>query len=171
MICIVQYITNFGDFLAPSPNYFNLASDVRYLVKNGVRGLFQEGSFRSPGAEMNELKNYLLGRSMFNQTHNDTNDMLCFMNGYYGSNATPHILRYMTVLKQSAKSHSFNMQWAFPGTTASYLTPATVYEAAQSFSMARQAAESELHLEHVNRSAIAMYAFYHLCRGSTRPAV
>ena len=38
-------------------------------------------------------------------------------------------------------------------------------------SMARQAAESELHLEHVNRSAIAMYAFYHLCTDSTRPAV
>jgi hypothetical protein len=152
-----QYITNFGDFLAPSPNYFNLAADVRYLVQNGIRGIFQEGSYQSPGAEMNELKNYVLGRAMFNQTRNVTGDMLGFLNGYYGVEAAPHILEYMTLLQSSMKTHSFNMQWAFPGSTAPYLTPPTVLAAASAFSAARRAATSGLHVEHVNRSAIAMY--------------
>ena len=57
-----NYITNFGDFISPFPNYFNLGSDVRYLERNGVRGLFQEGSYVGPGGDMDELKNYLLGR-------------------------------------------------------------------------------------------------------------
>ena len=38
---IWNYITNFGDFIAPFPNYFNLGPDVDYLVSNGVRGIFQ----------------------------------------------------------------------------------------------------------------------------------
>ena len=60
-----NYITNFGDFIAPFPNYFNLASDVRYLLSNGVRGLFQEGSYCAPGGDFDELKDYLLGKIMF----------------------------------------------------------------------------------------------------------
>ena len=155
-VCVLQYITNFGDFLAPSPNYFNLASDVRFLVENGVRGIFQEGSFQSAGAEMNELKNYVLGRAMFNQTRNDGAEISCFLNGYYGPGAAPHVLSYMKTLQESAKNHSFNMQWAFPGRTASYLTPSTVIAAAESWNKARQNAATQLHTEHINRSAIAM---------------
>lgn len=160
--CFVQYITNFGDFLAPSPNYFNLALDVLYLVESGVRGIFQEGSYQSPGAEMNELKNYVLGRAMFNQTRNGTAEVLRFLKGYYGPGAAPHVLKYMTLLQQSAKNHSFNMQWAFSGRTASYLTPSTVLAAAESWNLARQTTATELHAEHVNRSAITMYGSDHL---------
>jgi hypothetical protein len=74
-----NYITNFGDFISPFPNYFNLGSDVRYLERNGVRGLFQEGSYVGPGGDMDELKNYLLGRLMFDSSRNDTEVIKTFV--------------------------------------------------------------------------------------------
>ena len=67
---LVSAQTNFGDFISPFPNYFNLGPDVEYLVSNGVRGIFQEGAYTGSGGEMCELKDYLLGRMMFDPSRN-----------------------------------------------------------------------------------------------------
>ena len=39
-------------------------------MSNGVRGIFQEGAYTGSGGEMCELKDYLLGRMMFDPSRN-----------------------------------------------------------------------------------------------------
>jgi hypothetical protein len=151
-----NYITNFGDFISPFPNYFSLGDDVRYLIKNGVVGLFQEGSYEGPGGDMDELKDYLLGRVMWDQSRNDTEVINTFLEGYYGAASAPHILAYMKTMHDSAHAHAFHMAFSFAGTTANYLTPATVLAGAQAFAAARLVANGR-DLEHVQRTAISMY--------------
>ena len=63
----------------------------------------------------------------------------------------------MTLMHQSAQAHHFHMAFSFGGTSAAYLTPATVLAGAASFSAAKKVASSGLQLEHVQRTAIASY--------------
>ena len=47
-----------------------------------MRGLFQEGSYCGPGGDMDELKDYLLGRLMFDQLRNDTDVIDTFVSNF-----------------------------------------------------------------------------------------
>eukprot|EP01052_Picozoa_sp_SAG31_P027177 SAG31_NODE_2521_length_5566_cov_2.201939_4_plen_192_part_00 len=115
-----------------------------------------QGAYTGPGGEMCELKDYLLGRMMFDPTRNASETISTFLSGYYGQAAAPHILRYLQIMHESAHNHSYHMAFSFGGTTAPFLTPATVLSGAQAFADATAVASSR-QLDHVQRSGITMY--------------
>ena len=56
----------------------------------------------------------------------------------------------------SAQATKFHMPFSFAGVSAAFMTPATVISGAQAFTAAKKVATGR-DLEHVHRSAIAMY--------------
>ncbi len=98
-----DYTTNFHHYLAPHPNWFVLGANVRFFHRHNVRGLFEQGAYQSHGAEMAELRGWLLAQLMWNPYQDDRKLIDEFLRGYYGA-AAPYIKRYMTLMANSAQS-------------------------------------------------------------------
>ncbi len=89
-----DYTTNYNDYLGPHPNLRVLAANVRYFVKHGAIGLFEEGE----GDDFCELKNWLLLRVMW-EPHLDGDKLVDeFLRGYYGEAVAPLLHEYWDVL-------------------------------------------------------------------------
>jgi len=91
---IWDYTTNYNDYLGPHPNLRVLVPNVRYFIKHGAVGLFEEGE----GDDFCELKNWLLMRVMW-EPHLDGEKLIDeFLRGYYGEAVAPLIKQYWDIL-------------------------------------------------------------------------
>ena len=91
---IWDYTTNYMDLLGPHPNLRVLVPNVRYCIKHGVIGLFEEGE----GDDFCELKNWLLMRAMWEPNLDAEKLIDEFIRGYYGEAVAPLIKRYWDIL-------------------------------------------------------------------------
>jgi hypothetical protein len=96
---IWDYTTNYSDYLGPHPNLRVLVPNVRYFVKHGAIGLFEEGE----GDDFCELKNWLLMRVMWEPSLDDGKLLDEFVRGYYGETVAPLIKQYWDILIVQAK--------------------------------------------------------------------
>ena len=96
---IWDYTTNYDDYLGPHPNLRVLVPNVRYFVKHGAIGLFEEGE----GDDFCELKNWLLMRVMWEPNLNAEKLIDEFVRGYYGEAVAPLIKQYWDVLVARAE--------------------------------------------------------------------
>jgi hypothetical protein len=95
-----DYTTNYNDFLGPHPNLRVLAPNVRYFIKHGAIGLFEEGE----GDDFCELKNWLLMRVMWEPNLDADRLIDEFLRGYYGEAVAPFVKQYWDVLISRAES-------------------------------------------------------------------
>ncbi len=96
---IWDYVTNYDDYLGPFPNYYALAPNVRYFVKHGAVGLFEEGE----GDDLADMRNWVLLRLMWEPELDENALITEFCDGYYGPEITPFIWKYMKTLVQRAR--------------------------------------------------------------------
>ncbi len=115
-----DYTTNFAHYIQPHPNVRVLGPNVRFFAENGVKGIFEQGAYQSPGGEMAELKAWVLAKVLW-EPQRDTEALVEeFVNGYYGA-AAPHILEYIHYLHDDATSTGHNLTiWSGPN--APFLT-------------------------------------------------
>ena len=91
---IWDYTTNYNDYLGPHPNLRVLAANVRYFIKHGAIGLFEEGE----GDDFCELKNWLLLRVMWEPRLDSEKLIDEFVRGYYGEAVAPLVKQYWDIL-------------------------------------------------------------------------
>lgn len=94
-----DYTTNYNDYLGPHPNLRVLAPNVRYFVKHGAIGLFEEGE----GDDFCELKNWLLMRVMWEPQLDDAKLIDEFLRGYYGEAVASMVKEYWDILIAQAE--------------------------------------------------------------------
>lgn len=92
---IWDYTTNFAHYLLPHPNWFQLGENVRFFHQNGVRGLFEQGAYQSHGAEMAELRAWVLAQLLWDPYQDDRKLIDAFCDGYYGPAAGRIVRRYL----------------------------------------------------------------------------
>ena len=90
---IWNYVTSFGSYIQPFPNWYVLGPNIKYFADHGVRGIFEEGSYGTSGGDMDMLKDYVMGRMLWNVTLNPDDVISEFLTGYFGP-AAPFI-RYV----------------------------------------------------------------------------
>jgi len=101
-----DYVTNFAHYLRPHPNVPVLGPNVLTFVTNGVRGIFEQGSYTSPGGEMAALKAWVLAKLLWNPNR-DANALIQeFLHGYFGP-AGPSVGRYLDLVHEDAVSHHY----------------------------------------------------------------
>ena len=83
-----DYITDFSNYISPFPDWFTLGPNLRILQKYGVKGVFEEGSYAGQGAEMAELRSWVLAQLLWNPQQDDRALINEFLEGYYGAAAT-----------------------------------------------------------------------------------
>jgi len=99
---IWDYVTDFSRYVYPHPNWFVLGPNMRLFDKYNVRGVFEEGAYAGPGAEMGELRAWVLAQLMWDPKQDDRVLINEFLTGYYGAAAKP-IGRYMELLQEKSK--------------------------------------------------------------------
>jgi len=158
-IHVWDYSTNYGHFVAPFPNWYVLGPNIRFLVAHGVRGLMEEGNYRSPGGDMTELKQYLIGRLMWDPTVSDREVIAEFLAAYYGP-AASFVKIYMDTMHTSVLETGSLVPAIFELDQA-FLTPAALLASAHAFRQARKtlgnATSHQKYVERVDRSKLSVY--------------
>jgi len=124
-----DYVTNFNQYLAPFPNYYVLGPNIQFFASRGVAGIFEEGSYNSPGGDMEILKDYIIGRMLTDPTLNATTLIQAFLDGYY-SKASPFVTEYMIAFKGAISSTGYYMGESFDE-NAPFYTPEVLLSSKQ----------------------------------------
>lgn len=104
-IWIWDYTTYFSYYPLPWPNYRVLDDNIRYFIKNHVRGIVEQNNWQSRGSDMAELKGYLLARFLWDPRYDEDQAINEFLEGVYGP-AAPHLRAYLDLLSEKvAKEH------------------------------------------------------------------
>ena len=107
---IWDYITDFGFYQSPFPDFESLYYNIQYFAEHNVVGFFELGNYTSYSGEFDELRSYLACKMMWNpDMTKDEYDalMLEFLKDYYGDGA-PYIKEYIDYLYSFSKKRHFD---------------------------------------------------------------
>lgn len=119
-VWIWDYTTYFSYYLLPWPNYRVLDDNVRYFIKNNVRGIVEQNNWQSTGGEMAGLKGYLLARFLWEATYDEGRATDEFLEGVYGP-AAPHLRAYLDLLAEKVANEHIALP-IYGSRTPPYLT-------------------------------------------------
>ena len=100
---IWDYTTEFKNYVHPHPNWFTLGPNVRFFQQHGVKGLFEQGAYAGYGAEMSEMRSWVLAQLMWNPAQDDRALIKEFLQGYYGNEAGKFIYQYLELVHKSSE--------------------------------------------------------------------
>jgi hypothetical protein len=103
---IWDYVTDFSHYVQPFPNWFTLGPNLRFFQSHHVRGVFEEGAYQTYGAEMAEMRAWVLAQLLWNPGQDDRALIREFLDGYYGAAGKP-LERYLELMEKA--SESFNL--------------------------------------------------------------
>lgn len=138
---IWDYVTNFQHYVAPFPNWHVLVPNLRFFHEHGVQGVFEEGTYNTPGGDLVQLKDYLLAKALWNPNIDDDDATTQFL-GYYYDSAAVHVKTYMDAMVEGIDGSAYYMHESFD-VNAPFLTPALLLRSAQAFANASAAVASK----------------------------
>jgi hypothetical protein len=135
-----DYTTDFAHYLQPHPNWFVLGPNARFFHRHKVRGLFEQGAYQSHGAEMAELRAWVLARLLWDPQQDDRALIREFLEGYHGAGPAAPIEAYLELMSDAAKDFYLT---CFSPADAPFLNFKTLAEAERLWQQAIQAAETD----------------------------
>jgi hypothetical protein len=100
---IWDYTTNFRHYVMPHPNLRVLGPNVKFFVDHNVKGIFEQGSYNTYGAEMAELRAWVLAKLLWDPTLDGRKLIREFLRGYYGP-AAPDIKAYLDITHEAVEA-------------------------------------------------------------------
>ncbi len=95
-IFIWNYNTNFSNYLLPCPNLRVIEPNVRYFVAHGAKGIFMQAAGNSTGAELSDLRNYVMANLLWDPARSGQKLIDEFLDLHY-SKAAPPIRRFINM--------------------------------------------------------------------------
>jgi hypothetical protein len=117
---IWDYTTNFRHHIMPHPNLRVLGPNVKFFAKHNVKGIFEQGAYTTNGAEMAELRAWVLAKLLWDPSRDGKELIDEFIDGYYGP-AAGHIRDYLNVTHDAVEA-SEDWLGCFEKNTAKYLS-------------------------------------------------
>ncbi len=134
---IWDYTTNFRHYFLPHPNVRVLGPNVKFFADHNVAGIFEQGAYTTNGADMAELRAWVLARLLWDPTRDGEALTKEFVEGYYGP-AAPHIKACLKVTHDAVEA-SGDWLGCFEETKATYLSFDTMSRGWQHLKAAEQA--------------------------------
>lgn len=100
---IWDYTTNFRHHIMPHPNLRVLGPNVKFFVDHSVKGIFEQGAYTTNGAEMAELRAWVLAKLLWDPTRDGQELIDEFIDGYYGP-AGPYIQEYLKIIHDAVEA-------------------------------------------------------------------
>ena len=94
---IWDYVINYSHNIQPFPNLRVLRPNIQFFIKHGVTGIYEEANYYSLGAELAELRSYMMGKFLWDPDYDEKKALTEFVHGYYGA-AAPYILSYLELV-------------------------------------------------------------------------
>ena len=95
---IWDYAVSFSQYLAPFPNFYVLAPNIRTFQRNNAIGVLEEAQYQTKFGEFSELRSYVLAKLLWNPSL-DVNVLVReFVNAFYGG-AASHVMRYFSSMQ------------------------------------------------------------------------
>lgn len=108
-IYIWDYTTCFAHYPAPFPNWNVLQPNIKAYAKNNVKGVFEQAcGAKGGGADLNELRAYLIAKLLWNPDCDLEQHEKDFLGFYYGA-AGDQISEYITVLTDKAEQDNIHV--------------------------------------------------------------
>jgi hypothetical protein len=98
-----DYVTDFAHYVVPHPNWLVVGPNLRLFQRFNVKGVFEEGAYAGPGAEMAELESWVLAQLLWNPQQDDHALIREFLHGYYGRKAGELIERYLELMHTASE--------------------------------------------------------------------
>ncbi len=86
---IWDYTTNFKHHILPHPNLRVLGPNVKFLAAHGAKGIMEQGAYTTNGAEMAELRAWVLAKLLWDPAREGQELIDEFLEGYYGPASQP----------------------------------------------------------------------------------
>jgi hypothetical protein len=138
---IWDYTTDFTGYIHPHPNWFTLGPNVRLFQRYGVKGVFEQGAYGGHGAEMAELRAWLLAQLLWNPQQDDKALIKEFLEGYYGKPAAEPIYGYLQLMHEASKGVS--LRCFLPTENQPYLNFSTLSKAERLWQQAEEGARGD----------------------------
>jgi hypothetical protein len=105
-IYIWDYVTEFGHYISPFPNFYSLQPNIQFFLRYGAKGIFEQG----PGTtgELAELRSYLLAKLLWNPEIDVAAVIDDFLQGYYGKASAPFMRAYIDLINRKARDGDFH---------------------------------------------------------------
>jgi hypothetical protein len=117
---IWDYTTNFKHHIMPHPNLRVLGPNVKFFVDHNAKGIFEQGAYTTNGAEMAELRAWVLAKLLWDPTREGQELIDEFIDGYYGA-AGPHIKAYLKLTHDAVEASGDYLR-CFSQNTAKFLS-------------------------------------------------
>ncbi len=152
-VYIWDYAVNYANYLQPFPNFYQMAENIRFYRRMGIRGVLEEGNFSyGGGASMDGLKVYLIGRLLWD-SESDVDALIDeYLSGVFGAGA-PYLREYIDLTSAAVKGHRLGI---YDHPDAPYFDDASMDAYDRLFRAAEEAAENESVRERIEREHLAV---------------
>jgi hypothetical protein len=97
-----DYVTDFSSYLLPHPNLRVLAPNIRFFVKHGATGLFEQGDALCSAGDFVRLRHWLISHLLWNPASDEKRLTDTFLMGYYGEKTGAVLKRYLDFIQDRA---------------------------------------------------------------------
>ena len=152
-----DYVTPVSEYLLPYPNLHVLQENIQFFKKNNVKGVIEEGSYRSYISDMSDLKYYLLTKLLWD-SNSDVDELTKnYLNDVYGRSAR-YIKEYIDYMRHNI-SEDIHINKNYYREDAFY-SEETIANIIEIFNNAENAAENEVILDRVRMARIPIDYLY-----------
>ncbi|MBR2460408.1 MAG: DUF4838 domain-containing protein [Clostridia bacterium] len=153
-IYVWDYSVNFRNYLQPFFHFHNMAENIRFFQRIGIRGLLEQGNFAyGGGAAFDDLKAYLASRLLWDPTVDVDTEIRRFAFYVYGKSAGQLMLDYIRMMEKACCSHPLTI---YQNPDTRYLTDELVNEADKLFQKALEVAETPDQRCHIEREYLSV---------------
>ena len=109
-----DYVTDFRNYLLPFPNQRVRNDNIRFFIRNNVKGIFEQDTYNTPHSELAELGGYMTAKFLWNPDYDEDMAINEFLSGYYEQAADP-IRTYIDVIHDKVAKENIHVNiWAEP---------------------------------------------------------
>lgn len=105
---IWNYNCSYSHYLTPFPNLYVRGPNIRYMIENNVRGIFEQDVYNTPHGFLSPLSGYLGAKLLWNPNYDTDLAIDEFLKGVYGDAATPMRL-YINLLHEAVRNPETRM--------------------------------------------------------------
>jgi len=154
-IWVWNYNTNFRYYDLPFPNLRVIGPNVKYFLRNKVKGVFMQANGNGTSGEISDLRNYLISRMLWNPGFNDRAVLEEFVNLHYRSSGKI-ILEYIDMFHDNAEKSGLN-PGCFPLPADVGLDPEMSRKILEYFDRALAMADDDTVKARVEKASICAY--------------
>ena len=114
-LMVWNYVSVFGNYLIPNPNWGNHGINLRFFRDHGVIAVFNQAG-GNENSDFAPLRAYVNSKLLWNPDLDEKTLIDEFLQGYYGRDAAPLLREYLNLMKidYAKQKPEFKLSWSTP---------------------------------------------------------